>query len=165
MPLKPRKNAGSPFVRRAFTLVEISIAVVVLAIVAVAVVPLLLDTASSTTRQEFVAELRSFVSAADMYRLRYGHRPEDASTGVVPTNLAQYLDASAYEDGTPLGGEWDFELNSFNITSGVGVHFRGVTVPATAEMEAVDALIDDGNLNTGRFLKLASDRFYFVIEQ
>ena len=151
--------------RRGFTLVEIAIAVIVVAILAVAVVPLVLETATNSHRDEFVAELRSYIAAADLYRLRYHKLPEDSSTGVVPANLSQYLDTSRWNDGTPLGGFWDFELNSYNCTSAVGVHFMNVTVPNRSELAAIDAIIDDGNLSTGRFRQLATDRYYYIIEE
>jgi len=55
------------------------------------------------------------------------------------------------------------ELNSFGITSALGVHFNDGTNPGDAYMQEIDQIYDDGNLATGGFQKIAVNRYYFII--
>jgi len=59
-----------------------------------------------------------------------------------------------------MGGRWDFEQFDSGVTSAVGV------VSPTLDEEDLaktDEIIDDENLATGQFRKLADDRYFWVI--
>lgn len=48
----------------------------------------------------------------------------------------------------------------------VGVHFwGGGPAKDDAYMQQIDAVVDDGELTTGWFRKIAGDRYYFIIAQ
>jgi hypothetical protein len=51
------------------------------------------------------------------------------------------------------------------FTSSLGVHFWGGhgANPGDAYMSEIDNLIDDGDLATGYFRKLDSDRYYIIV--
>ena len=61
-----------------------------------------------------------------------------------------------------MGGQWDFEQFDSGVTSAVGV-----VSPSLPEEEfvKVDSLIDDGNLATGQFRKIADERYFWVIAE
>ncbi len=66
--------------------------------------------------------------------------------------------------GTTIGGVWDSVNNSFGITSAIGVHFNGVgETRKDPYMREIDAAIDDGDLQTGWFQKIAGKRYYFIV--
>ena len=59
-----------------------------------------------------------------------------------------------------MGGRWDFEQFNSGVISAVGV--VSPTLDEKALIKA-DAIIDDGDLATGQFRKIADDRYYWVI--
>ena len=74
------------------------------------------------------------------------------------------MQQNKWEGGTPIGGVWDAENNSFGLTSSIGVHFNGMgKTRDDAYMQQIDAAMDDGDLATGGFRKIAGDRYYMVV--
>ncbi|MEM9800242.1 MAG: hypothetical protein AAGA20_07950, partial [Planctomycetota bacterium] len=55
--------------------------------------------------------------AATLFAVQTGDYPEDASTGNIPDGFEDYINADDWNDGTPIGGQWDFENGSFGIVS------------------------------------------------
>ncbi len=151
--------------RSGFTLVELLIVVVILAMLAAIVVPASVGVRTETEQAAFAAELRILVDAAALYTAKTQRDLEDASSGVIPTGFEDYLDSNGWEDGTPVGGVWDSERDAFGFGSTLGVHFVSGTPRSDAYMETVDALVDDGDLATGGFRKLAPDRFAYILAE
>lgn len=150
-------------IHRGFTLVEILIVVIIVGVLGGIVVPQFSNAGTESSEACFVANLRAFVKAARVFRIRTGSYPEDSSSGVCPSGLEDYVSLAQWEGGTPLGGVWDAELNSFGYTSSIGVHFRNDVGKDDLYMTEVDSLFDDGNLSTGGFRKIAADRYYYIV--
>lgn len=109
-----------------------------------------------------VSDLRVFAGMIDTYSQEAGAFPDNANSGQLPAEMVPYIKASQWEEGPPIGGLWDIEKDSFGITSAVGIH--GFTVP-NEQLLRLDLKFDDGNLGTGNFRKLASDRFYYIVQE
>lgn len=155
----------TPSRHRGFTLVEILIVVVILGILAAIVISQVGNAVESSNHVAFVSDMRTLANAVTLYNAETGLYLEDSSSGVLPAGLGPYIKPGSWTGGTPLGGVWDSELNSFGITSAFGVHFNGGVNPGDAYMQQIDQLFDDGNLATGGFQKLAADRYYYIIAQ
>lgn len=150
--------------RAGFTLVEILIVVVILGILAAVITPNFADASDDSRRAAFISELDIFRKACEYYMAKEGTLLPDTSSGVFPAQLAPYARQVGWEDGTPVGGVWDFETNDTGITAGVGVHFDGTgETRDDAYMVQIDAIIDDGNLAAGRFRRIAAQRYYWVL--
>ncbi len=147
----------------AFTLVEILIVVVILGIIALILIVHFGRSTDLTKQTAFITDVRTYVQAAQFYTGQTGMYLEDSSSGQVPAGFDPYINPDKFVTGTPLGGVWDFELNSFGVTSAFGVHFQGTAPPEDEFMRQIDEKFDDGNLNTGAFRKIANDRFYYVL--
>lgn len=147
----------------AFTLIEILIVVVILGIVAAMVVPNITLASEEAEQAAFISNIRSFAQAAEICTAFTGDYLEDSSSGELPTGWEPYVDEQNWTGGTPVGGVWDVELNSFGFTSGFGVHFNTGSNPGDEYMLDVDTALDDGNLTTGRFQKVADDRYYYIL--
>ncbi len=149
---------------RGFTLVEILIVVVILGILAAIVVPAFASASDEARRSTFAQDLRVFSDAAEYFHSRTGAPVPDGSSGQMPAVWADYVDEAAFEAGTSIGGVWDTEYNDNGITSAVGVHFNGTgDTRDDAWMSLVDSIMDDGDVTTGTFRRIASDRYYRVL--
>lgn len=151
-------------IRRAFTLVEILIVVVILGILAAIVVPQFSTASQEASRVAFVTSLNAFVEVGEIYWMRNNVLPLDSSSGVAPVEFAPSISDRDWEGGTPIGGVWDMEVNDSSVTMAIGVHFNGagITKDDTFMVE-VDALLDDGDLANGSFRRLAAGRYYSII--
>jgi prepilin-type N-terminal cleavage/methylation domain-containing protein len=160
------RQAARGAARSGFTLVEILIVVVILGILAAMVIPSFASAVNGSREQAFVSSMRSIYDGAVLYMTRTGLYLEDSSSGQLPPGFEDYIDADDFENGTPIGGVWDFELNSMGITSGFGVHFDGTgETRDETYMTGVDELFDDGDLTTGVFRQIANDRYYYIIAE
>jgi prepilin-type N-terminal cleavage/methylation domain-containing protein len=150
--------------RSGFTLIEMLIVMVIIGVLASLVIAQFRNSTDDAARSAFVSSGKAFIEAAQRYQLDYGDFPENADSGVLPAGFGDYVQANYWEGGTPIGGVWDAEKDSFGITSGVGVHFDGTgETRDDAYMQQVDRSIDDGNLTSGGFRKIADDRYYFIV--
>ena len=147
-------------------MIEVLIVVVILGLLAGIVVPQFSDVTGDVARGAFVADVKVFADAAHLYMFDTGQYLEDSASGATPMGWEPYIDQGTWESLTPVGGVWDFELNSFGIVSGFGVDFAngGGADRDDTYMAIVDQILDDGDLATGVFRKIAAQRYYFVIE-
>jgi prepilin-type N-terminal cleavage/methylation domain-containing protein len=151
--------------RRGFTLLEILIVVVILGVLAAVVVASFNTTTDDARQNAFAASIRIFAKASMRYAIDHGSYVGDGSSGQVPAGFEPYVEPNTYTATTPIGGVWDTENNSFGIVSAVGVHFNGTgETRDDAYMTQIDAIVDDGDLSTGPFRKLAADRYYWIVE-
>jgi type II secretory pathway pseudopilin PulG len=147
------------------TLIEILIVVILLGILAAIVIPSFGDSRGETERATFATSLKTLARACELYKYKNGDYPADGSSGTIPAGLDDYVLKSSFEGGTPIGGVWDTEFNDSSVGAAVGVHFHHDTPKDDAYMTEVDKLLDDGNLGTGAFRKIAGDRFYYILEE
>lgn len=148
--------------RKAFTLVEILIVVVILGILAAIVVPKFSSASEQSAQTAFVTTLNEFVKVANISYQMTGQYPVEHTFGMMPSVYDEYLNAGEWSAPTPIGGNWDI-ISGGAVTFGVGVYFP--TAPATdAFMTQIDALYDDGVLTTGAFQKLGTGEFYVIME-
>lgn len=148
-----------------FTLVEILIVVVILGVLAAIVIPAFGSVVDETRRASFVADIKQYSDAAHLYSVQQGQFLPDGASGTVPEGFEAYIDADSWLAGTPIGGVWDAELDSFGVTSAIGVHFNGSESRDDVFMALIDASYDDGDLEGRLFQRIASDRFYHIIER
>jgi len=149
--------------RRAFTLIEILVVVVILGLLAAIVIPQFSDFTGETKRAAFVSSARIFVAAAKRYELDYGEYPE-AGHGELPDGFGEYIQSNNWEGATPIGGEWEARLNTGGVTAALGVHYGGGDPDHdAAQMLVIDELVDDGDLATGAFRHFGGGHYFFVI--
>lgn len=151
---------------RGFTLVEILIVVVILGVLAAIVTPQAANAMGQTRQTAFVRAMRTFTDAAILHRAREGQWLSDSSTGQIPGNFDDYIDADQWEAPTPIGGSWDTETAPDEpVSLALGVVFEGEPDPPDAAyMAEVDAIADDGELTTGAFRQMKAQRYYFIVE-
>ena len=146
-----------------FTLVEIMIVVAVIALLAAIAVPSFARARKRAQNAKFINALRIGSDAADLYAIENnGRYPADVSRGIVPPELASYLDPTFdWTGATPIGGRWDWEFGVHSVTAAISV----VEGPTDVErMTDIDRQFDDGNLNTGRFRELGAGRYAVIVQ-
>lgn len=151
---------------RGFSLVELVIVVAILAVVGAIAAPRVAARADDARVTSFASTLRSFSEASLFLNGATGGWPSDGHTGRVPKELEAWVDGVAWTRATPLGGQWDSESNDSGVGFAVGVVFA--TDPTGQRLESlrrVDALLDDGDLTTGSFRRIAAGRYYLVLER
>jgi prepilin-type N-terminal cleavage/methylation domain-containing protein len=149
--------------RQGFSLIELVIVVMIIGVLGAIAIPRLSRGSEGAAINAFVNEINTFAKLIDQVQLETGTPIADSQTGKLPSELVNYLNANAWESGTPLGGEWDIERDDSGVALAVGVHFERETPDGDA-LQAVDEMIDNGNLDTGAFRMIASGRYYLVLE-
>ena len=162
--MRPCRPTSLP--RAAFTFVEIMFVVIILGTLAAIVLPNVTRADDDARRSVFASNLKHFQQGLSL-QASEGELSDmtDGSSGVCPPALAPYVDVDRFERPTPLGGVWDVEYEDSGVTLAVGVHFNDGVAYDDAYMTGLDRLVDDGDLATGSFRKLAVDRFYLVIRE
>ena len=141
----------------------------VVSICMAAVVPRLTSTKRQARATTLVNDLRVFAAAFDAYAQEKGAFPDEVDAGVIPPGMADRLNNTAWVRPTPIGGQYNWDNNQLHA----GVRYRGViqisdTASSHLEQdldlwEAIDRLIDDGNLSTGNFRLGADDQPIYVV--
>lgn len=151
--------------RRAFTLIEILIVVVILGVLAAIVIPQFTDVTGESQRTAFVNSAQIFVAAAKRYELDYGEYP-DAGHGKLPDGFGDYIQSNKWEGATPIGGEWEAKEDKDGITAVLGVHYEGNDPDHDpARMLVIDEMVDDGDLATGAFRQFGDKHYFFIVAQ
>lgn len=109
----------------------------------------------------FVSDCKVYTGAANQYLMATGSMEiEDTDTGEIPDDMRDYIIQSKWETVTPIGGNWDFDLDYGFL----GVGAVGVTLSNENLLE-MDERFDDGDLNSGNMRLVARNRVYWVIEE
>lgn len=155
--------SGPPRHHRAgFTLVEIMIVVVIIGLLAAMAIPAFARVRQSAQNSRFISDLRTFAQAFETYALKNGGWPPNSGTGVIPTGMTgEFKNADWQTTRNSVGGRWNWDRNLNGFAAAIST--TGVTA-TDAQMAAIDAKIDDGDLTTGLFQK-RDTRFSYVLEK
>ncbi len=135
------------------------IVVVLIGLLATLAIPAFAKIRQASQNSRFISDLRTFAQAFETYSLDNGTWPPNATTGAVPAGMAGDVGNAWRTAKNSVGGRWNWDRN-LNVAAGIST--TGVTA-GDAQMQAIDAKIDDGNLETGLFRKYDS-RFTYVLE-
>jgi general secretion pathway protein G len=147
--------------RRAFSLVELMIAVVIIGILAALAVPAMTKLKRSSQNNRFISDLRTFAQGFETFATQNGGWPPNSGTGVVPTGMSGFVRDAHWTNTNSVGGRWNWDYNNFGVTASIST--TGVTA-SDAQMMLIDEKIDDGDFSNGRFQKNGT-RFLFVLQE
>ena len=141
----PRQNG--------YTLVEMMIAVAVIALLASIAVPAAIRARNRSRAIDIANELRATGEAFQMYaQEKTVFPPSAAGFSTIPTGMSNYMPKKSTWTSSPPGGGWWYFWN-FNPFSIWGYNvFIGVYNPnfTTETSQQIDAALDDGDPNTGQ---------------
>jgi prepilin-type N-terminal cleavage/methylation domain-containing protein len=146
----------------AFTLVEIMIVVSIIALLALFALPSILRARQRSQNTRFINALRVATDAFQTYAIENNGYPANTTPGVLPAGMSSYFGPSFdFTAPTPIGGQWDW--SNRKVSTVIGVSVVNPTVDDT-QLQEIDAMIDDGDLSQGAFIKVSSNRYLMVIE-
>ncbi len=117
-------------------------------------------------------DLRVFATALQGHAHEAGSWPAEVDAGVVPPGMtAEELKFDDWTRTTPIGGKFDWEYNCSNVG---GTYTAVIRISPTADtplvpdddlFEAIDQILDDGDLDTGNFRRGFGGDPIFIIEK
>jgi prepilin-type N-terminal cleavage/methylation domain-containing protein len=161
---------------RAFSLVELMIAVLIISMLFVMAVPTYQRIQRKARATTVINDFRVFGAAFQAYAHERGSWPAEASAGVVPTGISvQDIKTTVWALKTPMGGKFDWENNQVHPggTSPGGKWHSALAITGTSDapliidadlMQEIDEALDDGDLATGNFRTGFGDCPIFILE-
>jgi prepilin-type N-terminal cleavage/methylation domain-containing protein len=154
--------------KEGLTLTEMMIVVAIIGLLATLAMPNFRKARLRAQNARFVNDLRILTGPVlEQFAIENGDFPPDAAPGIIPTGIAPYMARRVdWEDGTPIGGEWDWDRAATRADkiNGVYASLEAIGVGrTTAQMRDIDEEIDDGNLLTGLFRQTA-DGYMQILE-
>jgi len=170
MPSGPYPSDLRRRARRAFTLVEMMVVVVIIGLLAAAGIP---GYRHLTLRSKVTAlenDLRQFSTAAQAYALQSGHWPANGEAGVPPPEMGASMPAT-FSSKSPIGGvyKWNFEVPADGVAAKAAIVVQTATGnPVSDDLELflmIDRQMDDGVLETGNIQVGSTNSLVYVIEK
>jgi prepilin-type N-terminal cleavage/methylation domain-containing protein len=167
VPRRRRCRAGEA----GFTLLELSIVVFLISVLAAIAVPALKKVQLEARSSAVANDLRVFAGAFQNYTHEHGDWPPgDATPGAFPAGMEGYLGTTSWQRVTPIGGYYTWSPNSMQQ----GERYRAVIMIATAnghpvssdlaQLTDLDHRVDDGDLEAGNFRLGYRNYPIFVLE-
>lgn len=135
--------------KRGFSLVELVIVVVILAVVSAIAVPRLSSASGNARYNATNAGFRNLSAAMDAYFMDHYAYPPNSGIAELPDGMNGYPHENAFARVPPIGTAWDWNGPGSGINPfGSNLSIHSVTVEDSAEMES---RFDDGDPTTGDY--------------
>jgi prepilin-type N-terminal cleavage/methylation domain-containing protein len=147
---------------RGFSLLEVMLVVVIIGLLAAIAIPAFKRVQLSAQTNRAANDFRVFSQAFETYATQNGTWPPNASAGVVPAGMSGSFKTSVWQATTSIGGRWNWDRNLGSVSAGISI--QNFTA-SDAQLAAIDAKLDDGDLGTGVFQKVSANRVTYILEQ
>lgn len=149
----------TPRSTRGFTLVEIAIAITIVALLAAIALPAYSRIKQRSVNTLLFNEFRIAASALNHYALENGVWPSDGAGGW-PEDLKGYLPPpDRWDRPTPIGGHWAWTRDSDDVTASLRI--TGFTAPAKQLLD-FDRMMDNGSIASGDLFVVGSSLVYVL---
>lgn len=147
------------------------VVVTIISLLCAAAVPAMLNVKRRSLATSIGNDLRVFAAAFDAYAHEAGSWPAEVEAGVLPAEMASRLNSTSWLRVTVLGGHYNWDNSQMHA----GTRYRAaIAISSTGSspvvqdadlFEAIDRVVDDGNLNTGNFRLGSEDEPVFIVAQ
>ena len=145
---------------RAFSLIELVIVVVIFAVIAAIALSRATQASRHAQAAGIAAHLRRLADAFELYHAEHGMWPPNTTKGEFPPQMSGRLRPSDFGP-TPAGGfiDWQNWEGGCRPLGGVWI---GVSMTSGHSFDPdllrrIDAILDDGDLSTGQFVRHSMD--------
>jgi len=148
---------------KGFTLIELMIVVAIIGLLAAIALPTYSNFILRSKLTETAVQLGAFAREFNISKQINGKYPDDVPVRGIPTDSpGLVIDRTQWETPTLLGGNWNWE--GANSHSYAGISIDGSTAEEEDFMQ-LDAIIDNGDLSSGKFRKTSNGRYTFILEE
>jgi prepilin-type N-terminal cleavage/methylation domain-containing protein len=144
-----------------FTLVELMIVVMIIGLLVVVVIPKYNNYRLNANIARTASEMRGLSAAFVAFKAGNGLYPVDSHL-VLPPGMEDFINPAIWANATPLGGNYNWEGPDNYPYAGLSI--LNATAPPHA-VNILDQMLDDGDLNTGRFRWGTGGRPTLIIEE
>jgi prepilin-type N-terminal cleavage/methylation domain-containing protein len=144
-----------------YSVIELLIVVVIIGDLALIAVPFFMRARKAAQDSQFLNDLRTAVSAVELYAAENTRYPPEANQSVVPDGLSIYLSKLRWSDANSLNGSWDWDYQANGLKAAVSVT---LSAEDDVRMQDIDERMDNGALVTGAFRKTGPGRYSYIIE-
>ncbi len=148
---------------------ELMVVIVVIGILAALLVPRYVGAQTDTRVAAAGEDILGMVRAFEYFNANNGYWPADTSAGVMPPeSRTQFKRENPFEKPCPIGGVYDYDYVVTKNARVVSISVRdslNSPAPSIVDAQGLDAYLDDGVLNTGRFRKIYGGYTYIFHTQ
>jgi type II secretory pathway pseudopilin PulG len=138
------------------------IVVVIIGLLAAMAIPALKRVQLAARSNRAINDFRVFSQAFETFSLQNGRWPPNAGTGVVPAGMSGDFKTSVWQGVASVGGRWNWDRNLGSVIAGISIVNFTVN---DAQLQVIDAKLDDGDLAAGTFQKVSANRVTYILEQ
>ncbi len=150
-----------------FTLIELLIVISIIGILTSLAVPIFFSYRERADISKMATDMQVFEKAFITYSLTNGGFPNDCHLEP-PYNLPpdadmeNYLDPVKWSTSPYLGGNYNWEGPDNYPYAGFSIFGTTATV---AQLQILDAMLDDGDLSQGKFRQTPNGRYTYIIDE
>jgi len=152
--------------RKAFTLVELVIVILILGVLAAIAAPKLFDVMEESEVATTLANVQVILDAVERYHADHASLPGDVNRGIFPPDLDGYLHERVFTNPGPLGSlyDWDGPGTSKPVIA-LAIVFPRSGVSSTEFYQRIEQAIDDGDSSTGWVTASGARICFFVADK